>query len=61
MLDLSASAIKDADGRYIGPMVTWEIITEQVRAKEREEKAQADLVTAKADLEHKVKIGRAHV
>ncbi|MFM8805085.1 MAG: PAS domain-containing methyl-accepting chemotaxis protein [Planctomycetia bacterium] len=55
VLDLSASAIKDADGRYLGPMVTWEIITEQVRAKEREEKAQAELLVAKADLERKVK------
>jgi methyl-accepting chemotaxis protein len=55
VLDLSASAIKDADGRYMGPMVTWEIITEQVRAKEREEKAQADLFVTKTDLERKVK------
>ncbi|MFM8707554.1 MAG: PAS domain S-box protein, partial [Planctomycetia bacterium] len=55
VLDLSASAIKDADGRYLGPMVTWEIITEQVRAKEREEKALAELLVAKADLERKVK------
>jgi methyl-accepting chemotaxis protein len=55
VLDLSASAIKDADGRYMGPMVTWEIITEQVRAKEREEQAQAELVAAKADLEQKVR------
>jgi methyl-accepting chemotaxis protein len=54
-LDLSVTALKDADGRYMGPMVTWEVITEQVRAKEREERAQAELVASKADLEQKVK------
>jgi methyl-accepting chemotaxis protein len=55
VLDLSATALKDADGRYMGPMVTWEVITEQVRAKQREEQAQAELVASKADLEQKVK------
>ena len=55
VLDLSTTALKDQDGRYLGPMVTWEVITEQVRAKEREEKAQAELLAAKADLEQKVK------
>jgi methyl-accepting chemotaxis protein len=54
-LDLSVTALKDADGRYIGPMVTWEVVTEQVRAKEREEKAQADLLATKLDLEQKVR------
>lgn len=55
VLDLSVTALKDADGHYMGPMVTWEVITEQVRAKEREELAQTELVAAKTDLEHKVK------
>jgi methyl-accepting chemotaxis protein len=55
VLDLSATALKDAEGRYIGPMVTWEVITQQVRAKEREAKAQAELAASKADLEQKVK------
>jgi methyl-accepting chemotaxis protein len=55
VLDLSVTALLDADGHYMGPMVTWEVITEQVRAKEREEKAQAELVAAKHDLEAKVK------
>jgi methyl-accepting chemotaxis protein len=35
ILDLLVSAIHDADGRYIGPMLTWSVITEQVeREKE---------------------------
>lgn len=55
VLDLSVTALKDAEGHYMGPMVTWEVITEQVRAKEREERAQAELVAGKTDLEHKVK------
>jgi methyl-accepting chemotaxis protein len=55
VLDLSVTALKDADGNYMGPMVTWEVITEQVRAKEREALAQAALVAGKTDLEHKVK------
>jgi len=54
-LDLSVSPLKDAEGRYMGPMVTWEVITEQVRAKEREERAQTDLLAAKHDLEGKVR------
>jgi methyl-accepting chemotaxis protein len=55
VLDLSVTALLDAEGHYMGPMVTWEVITEQVRAKEREEKAQTELVAAKRDLEEKVK------
>ena len=31
-LDLQVNAITDADGNYIGPMLTWSIVTEQVKA-----------------------------
>ena len=55
VLDLSVSALKDADGRYMGPLVTWEVITETVRAKEREERLQAEITTAKEELDSKVK------
>ncbi|MGD9538871.1 MAG: methyl-accepting chemotaxis protein [Alphaproteobacteria bacterium] len=34
-LDLSVSAIKGKDGSYIGPMLTWSVVTEQVRLAER--------------------------
>lgn len=37
ILDLRVSAITDAGGRYIGPMVSWSIVTEQVKA-DRESK-----------------------
>jgi len=30
-LDLLVSAVSDVDGNYIGPMVTWEVITEKLR------------------------------
>jgi methyl-accepting chemotaxis protein len=35
ILDLLVSAIRDKDGKYSGPMVTWSIVTEQV-ARENE-------------------------
>jgi methyl-accepting chemotaxis protein len=54
LLDLSVTAIRDAQGEYIGPMVTWEVITEQERAKERERKLQAEQQAAKEELERKV-------
>ncbi|MGH8492539.1 MAG: methyl-accepting chemotaxis protein [Moraxellaceae bacterium] len=34
-LDLLVSAIMDAQGNYIGPMLTWEIITEKVTLEQR--------------------------
>jgi len=34
-LDLLVTALLDSRGRYIGPMVTWEVVTEKVR-RERE-------------------------
>jgi methyl-accepting chemotaxis protein len=33
-LDLLISPIKDKSGEYIGPMVTWEIVTEKIRLEE---------------------------
>ena len=54
-LDLTVSALKDRDGSYMGPLVTWEVITEQVRLREREEIQQAELLAAKEDLERKVR------
>jgi len=47
-LDLVACAIRDERGEYIGPMITWEVITEQlaaaaqVEAAQRRELAQAE-------------------
>lgn len=33
-LDLLVTAITDTDGRYIGPMLTWSVITEKLKAEE---------------------------
>lgn len=54
-LDLTASALRDREGAFLGPLVTWEVITEQVRAKEREEEQQQRIAAAKNDLEQKAK------
>jgi len=54
ILDLNVSAIRNESGDYIGPMVTWEVITEQVLAKEREQRMVAEQAAAKKDLEEKV-------
>ena len=32
ILDLLVTAIRDCDGKYVAPMLTWSIITEQVKA-----------------------------
>lgn len=34
-LDLLVSAIYDAQGNYVGPMLTWEIVTEKARLEQR--------------------------
>jgi methyl-accepting chemotaxis protein len=36
LFDLLASAMLDQNGRYIGPMITWEVVTEQHAARARE-------------------------
>ncbi len=39
-LDLTACAIRDERGDYIGPMITWEVVTEQLAAAGQMEAAQ---------------------
>ncbi len=34
ILDLNVSAIRDREGNYIGPMLTWSIVTDKVKADE---------------------------
>jgi methyl-accepting chemotaxis protein len=55
ILDLSVTALKDRQGNYMGPLVTWEIITEQKRAEEREREQQQIINDRAADVEAKVK------
>lgn len=50
-LDLLVSPIKDAAGNYVGPMVTWSVITEQVKLAddfERDVKGVVQIVTSAA-------------
>ena len=54
-LDLTVMPLKDRQGRYMGPLVTWEVITEQVRAKEQEQRLQAEMLSSKEHLERKVR------
>jgi methyl-accepting chemotaxis protein len=54
--ELSISAMKDRDGRYIGPMVTWVVVTEELAAKAREEE---QLANASAVNQLLIALGRA--
>lgn len=46
LLDVQVAGITGEDGRYLGPMVTWEIVTKEVAAEERiRELAQNDPLT----------------
>jgi methyl-accepting chemotaxis protein len=50
-LDLLVSAIMDRQGQYMGPMVSWSIVTEQVKMAddfEREVKGVVQIVTSSA-------------
>ena len=55
VLSLEANAIYDASGEFIGPMVTWDVITEQletqreVEAAAERERRQAEDLAAKVD------------
>ena len=53
-LSLVAAAIYDADGKYQGPMVAWELVTEQKRAAQREQENQERERAAQEDLRSKV-------
>ncbi len=54
ILLLNVVALRDREGRYIGPMVNWERITEQVRAQEREQQLVAEQNAAAESLRHRV-------
>ena len=43
ILQLLVSPIHDGKGNYLGPMVTWELATEKIRAQERENEMTANL------------------
>ena len=54
-LDLMVSAIMDSEGNYLGPMVTWHVVTEKMRTEKKarelgeREKQQTDELKQKVD------------
>lgn len=54
ILLLNASAIVNDNGEYVGPMVSWEVITERKAAERREKENQEREQRAQADLRDKV-------
>jgi methyl-accepting chemotaxis protein len=54
ILDLKVAAIRDQQGNYLGPMLNWEVITEQVKAKQREARLIDDQRAQQEELEGKV-------
>ncbi|MCX8132603.1 MAG: methyl-accepting chemotaxis protein [Roseococcus sp.] len=47
-VELNVSAIRDASGAYVGPMLTWKFVTEQVRLADRFEADVSGVVEAVA-------------
>ena len=43
LFELSVSAMLDTNGKYIGPMITWEVVTEKVALEKREAETAADI------------------
>jgi len=54
VLDLAISPLNDSKGRYIGPLITWDVITDRVRGEEREKALQTKVAADKRALETKV-------
>ena len=50
ILDLLVSAIYDKDKKYIGPMVTWEVVTQRVQLVEALEQTSQQLAAAAEEL-----------
>jgi methyl-accepting chemotaxis protein len=53
VLDLLVSAIYDKDKNYLGPMVTWEVITEKLAAEKREQEMNKNMKTVLTDVAEK--------
>lgn len=53
-LDLAASAVYDSNGKYAGPMVIWEVITEKLASEAREKELQQREREAQEVLRQKV-------
>lgn len=47
VLDLKVYALNDASGKYVGPALAWEIVTERAHMEEREKLAKAEMAQVK--------------
>ena len=56
ILDLSITALKDRTGRVMGPLITWNVVTEQKRAEARENEQRRLIDERAASLESKVRM-----
>ncbi len=56
LFELSVSAMSDQNGKFIGPMITWEVVTEKVELAKREAETAADIRAVNQLL---VAVGRA--
>jgi methyl-accepting chemotaxis protein len=52
-LDLLVSAIYDKDKNYLGPMVTWEVITQKLAAEKREKEMNENMKTVLENVSEK--------
>ena len=43
LFELSVSAMLDNNGKYMGPMITWEVVTDKVETQKREAEMAADI------------------
>ena len=46
--------MRDTSGNYVGPMINWERITDQVRAQESEQQLRNAQIAAEENLRHRV-------
>jgi len=55
-LDLSVTALTDRRGHYMGPLLTWNVITDKKRAQQREAEQRRLIDERAADIENKVRL-----
>jgi methyl-accepting chemotaxis protein len=55
-LDLSVTALTDRRGHYMGPLLTWSVITDKKRAQQREAEQRRLIDERAADIENKVRL-----
>jgi methyl-accepting chemotaxis protein len=52
LADLTVTAMLDQDGRYLGPMLSWEIVTDRVKAEARERELMTEMTRVSRMIEN---------